>query len=97
MLDSLWSAGHGGYLVGGGVRDALLGRPVSDWDIATDARPEMLLRIFPGSSYQNRFGTVLARDWRSPRSVATIATPTTVDPTASRSARTSSRISPVAT
>ena len=61
MLDTLWRAGHGGYLVGGGVRDALLGMPVSDWDIATDARPERILRVFPGSSYQNRFGTVLAR------------------------------------
>jgi len=61
VLGQLWSAGHGGYLVGGGVRDALLGLPVSDWDIATDARPERILRIFPGSSYQNRFGTVLAR------------------------------------
>jgi tRNA nucleotidyltransferase/poly(A) polymerase len=61
VLETLWSAGHGGYLVGGGVRDALLGRDVSDWDVTTDARPERLLRIFPGSSYQNRFGTVLAR------------------------------------
>ena len=61
VLGTLWSTGHGGYLVGGGVRDALLGRPVSDWDIATDARPRQILRIFPGSSYQNRFGTVLAR------------------------------------
>ncbi len=61
VLESLWEAGHGGYLVGGGVRDALLGLPVNDWDIATDARPEGIMRIFPGSSYQNRFGTVLAR------------------------------------
>ena len=61
MLETLWAAGYGGYLVGGGVRDALLGLSVRDWDITTDARPEKLLRIFPGSSYQNRFGTVLAR------------------------------------
>ncbi len=61
VLDTLWRAGYGAYLVGGSVRDALLGLPVSDWDVATDARPERILRIFPGSSYQNRFGTVLAR------------------------------------
>jgi len=61
VLDRLWSAGHAGYLVGGGVRDALLGLPVTDWDIATDARPERILSVFPGSSYENRFGTVLAR------------------------------------
>jgi tRNA nucleotidyltransferase (CCA-adding enzyme) len=62
VLERLWQAGHGAYLVGGGVRDALLGLPVDDWDVATDARPERILRLFPGSSYQNRFGTVLARD-----------------------------------
>lgn len=61
VLETLWQAGFGGYLVGGGVRDALLGLPVSDWDVATDARPQRILRTFPGSSYQNRFGTVLAR------------------------------------
>ena len=47
--------------MGGGVRDALLGLPVSDWDVATDARPERILKVFPGGTYENRFGTVLAR------------------------------------
>ncbi|MGD8487153.1 MAG: tRNA cytidylyltransferase [Chloroflexota bacterium] len=61
VLETLWSAGHAAFLVGGGVRDALLGLKVLDWDVATDARPERLLQIFPGSSYQNRFGTVLAQ------------------------------------
>jgi tRNA nucleotidyltransferase/poly(A) polymerase len=60
VLERLWQAGHGAYLVGGGVRDALLGLPVSDWDVATDARPERIVEVFPGSTYQNRFGTVLA-------------------------------------
>jgi tRNA nucleotidyltransferase (CCA-adding enzyme) len=36
-----------GYLVGGCVRDLLRGVRVSDWDIATSAKPEELLRIFP--------------------------------------------------
>ncbi len=58
MLQSLWDAGHAAYLVGGGVRDALLGRPVSDWDIATDALPERLIELFPAGGYDNRFGTV---------------------------------------
>ncbi len=62
VLARLWEEGHGAYLVGGAVRDALLGLPVNDWDVATDARPERILRVFPGSSYENRFGTVLARD-----------------------------------
>jgi tRNA nucleotidyltransferase (CCA-adding enzyme) len=59
VLERLWRAGHAAYLVGGAVRDALLGRPSHDWDVATDARPEGILRLFPGSSYENRFGTVL--------------------------------------
>jgi tRNA nucleotidyltransferase/poly(A) polymerase len=58
VLQSLWDAGHAAYLVGGGVRDALLGRPVTDWDVATDALPERLLELFPAGGYDNRFGTV---------------------------------------
>ena len=48
VLATLWQAGHGAYLVGGGVRDALLGIHISDWDVATDARPERILALFPG-------------------------------------------------
>ncbi len=58
VLQSLRDAGHTAYLVGGGVRDALLGRPVTDWDVATDALPERLLSLFPTGGYDNRFGTV---------------------------------------
>lgn len=41
--------GHGkrAWIVGGCVRDALLGRQVADWDLATDARPAELMKIFP--------------------------------------------------
>lgn len=58
ILNRLWDSGHAAYLVGGGVRDALLGRPGKDWDIATDARPERILDLFPAGRYENRFGTV---------------------------------------
>lgn len=63
VIEVLWSAGHGAYLVGGAVRDAILGLPLSESgaDITTDARPERILELFPGSTYQNHFGTVLAR------------------------------------
>lgn len=37
---------HDAYIVGGCVRDALLGRTPNDWDITTDARPEEIKRIF---------------------------------------------------
>ncbi len=39
--------GKRGWIVGGCVRDLLLGRAISDWDVATDARPEEVQRIFP--------------------------------------------------
>ena len=57
-LSRLWDGGHAAYLVGGGVRDELLGRTVTDWDAATDARPERIQELFPGARYENRFGTV---------------------------------------
>jgi tRNA nucleotidyltransferase (CCA-adding enzyme) len=42
----LGQAGRKGWIVGGCVRDLLLGKKVSDWDIATDARPDEMMRLF---------------------------------------------------
>jgi tRNA nucleotidyltransferase (CCA-adding enzyme) len=61
LLGALWAAGQAAYVVGGSLRDVLLDRPAADWDLATDARPERVLAIFPGSVYENRFGTVAIR------------------------------------
>lgn len=61
-LRTLWANGHAALVVGGAVRDALLGLPSTDWDIATDAEPTRLLTIFPAGSYQNQFGTVRVGD-----------------------------------
>jgi tRNA nucleotidyltransferase/poly(A) polymerase len=48
------------WLVGGCVRDLLLGREPKDYDIATDARPEELLRLFPRAQLVGaQFGVVL--------------------------------------
>lgn len=58
VLDRLWSAGHAAYLVGGGVRDQLLGRSVHDDDIATDALPERILGLFPEGRRRGVFGTI---------------------------------------
>lgn len=48
------------YLVGGSVRDFLLNRKkiITDWDIATNAKPEEIQAIFPRSIYDNDFFTV---------------------------------------
>jgi tRNA nucleotidyltransferase (CCA-adding enzyme) len=44
---TLRDRGHRAWVVGGCVRDHLLGRPVADWDVCTTARPKELLRAFP--------------------------------------------------
>ena len=61
VLDRLHASGHAGYVVGGSLRDALLGREPADWDLATDALPERLVKLFHGAVYENRFGTVAIR------------------------------------
>lgn len=45
VLACLTGAGHRAYLVGGCVRNALLGLPVTDLDIATDARPDQVVAL----------------------------------------------------
>ncbi|MEM7020923.1 MAG: polynucleotide adenylyltransferase PcnB [Pseudomonadota bacterium] len=46
VLYRLKDAGYQAYLVGGGVRDALLGRTPKDFDITTDASPEEVKKVF---------------------------------------------------
>jgi poly(A) polymerase len=46
VLYRLKSAGYASYLVGGGVRDLLLGREPKDFDVATDAHPEQVHTLF---------------------------------------------------
>jgi poly(A) polymerase/tRNA nucleotidyltransferase (CCA-adding enzyme) len=57
-LQALEQAGFKAYIVGGSLRDLLLGRTPKDWDITTDARPEEIQKVFPESVYENTFGTV---------------------------------------
>ena len=46
VLETLTDAGHGAYLVGGGVRDLLLGLKPKDFDVATAATPETVRSLF---------------------------------------------------
>ncbi len=46
MLYRLKNAGYAAYLVGGCVRDQLLGREPKDFDVATDAHPEQVRELF---------------------------------------------------
>jgi len=58
IIKALESAGFEAYAVGGCVRDFILGREPSDWDITTNAKPEEIQKIFEKSVYENDFGTV---------------------------------------
>lgn len=49
VLYRLKNAGFGSYLVGGGVRDLLLGREPKDFDVATNATPEQVRELFQRS------------------------------------------------
>jgi poly(A) polymerase len=64
--------GHAAYLVGGCVRDLLLGREPADYDLATDAPPERVLALFPGAQLVGaHFGVVLVREADAQVEVAT--------------------------
>ena len=54
----LHKAGFEAHLVGGCVRDFIVGTEPKDWDIATNALPEDIQKLFPESVYENKFGTV---------------------------------------
>lgn len=62
VLQILHDNGHEAYIVGGAVRDSLLGIPVHDVDIATSAKPEEVMALFPRTfPIGIRHGTVLVR------------------------------------
>lgn len=62
VLETLWGNGHAAYVVGGSLRDVLLGRDPTDWDIATSALPGETVELFaPVAVYENAFGTVAVR------------------------------------
>ncbi|MFA7257361.1 MAG: polynucleotide adenylyltransferase PcnB, partial [Kiritimatiellales bacterium] len=46
VLYGLKDAGYTAYLAGGGVRDLLLGRDPKDFDVATNATPEDVRKVF---------------------------------------------------
>lgn len=59
VTEALEASGFKAFLVGGCVRDLLIGRTPKDWDVATDAKPEEIQGIFGEDSfYENSFGTV---------------------------------------
>ena len=47
ILETLQGAGYEAYVVGGCVRDSILGRTPGDWDITTSASPQQVKALFP--------------------------------------------------
>lgn len=60
VCTTLQRHGHQAFLVGGCVRDLLLGGEPADYDVATDASPDRVLQLFPNSlAVGAQFGVVL--------------------------------------
>ena len=60
VIKALRDSGFQGYLVGGAVRDLKMGKTPKDYDVATDARPEQVLKIFPTADKVGaHFGVVI--------------------------------------
>ena len=75
VVQRLQRAGHVAYWAGGCVRDRLMGRPPKDFDVATSARPEEVLKIYPrGQMVGVAFGVVLVREGGGNKRQVEIAT-----------------------
>jgi putative nucleotidyltransferase with HDIG domain len=58
VTETLEKAGFEAFLVGGCVRDLIIGRAPKDWDVTTNAKPEDIVKLFEKTIYENNFGTV---------------------------------------
>jgi len=58
VAETLEKAGFEAYMVGGCVRDLLIGKTPKDWDFTTDAKPEEIQALFAETYCNNDYGTV---------------------------------------
>jgi len=58
VTETLTKGGYEAHLVGGCVRDLLMGRTSKDWDVTTNATPEQIQGLFEKTVYENTYGTV---------------------------------------
>jgi poly(A) polymerase len=71
-IGTLHKAGYQAYLVGGCVRDLLLGHAPKDFDVSTDAPPDRIMQLFPNSGQVGaHFGVVVVHDEAAHVEVAT--------------------------
>ncbi|HZO81616.1 MAG TPA: CCA tRNA nucleotidyltransferase [Candidatus Binataceae bacterium] len=72
IIARLRERGFNAYLAGGCVRDRVLGVPAQDYDIATDARPEVVQELFDNTvAVGARFGVIMVVDGDDSFEVAT--------------------------
>jgi len=75
IIERLRRAGHQAWLVGGCVRDLLLGREPEDYDVATDAPPDEVRALFGNARLVGaHFGVVLVAQGEAEVEVATLRT-----------------------
>jgi poly(A) polymerase/tRNA nucleotidyltransferase (CCA-adding enzyme) len=58
VIAVLQDASYEAYLVGGCVRDLVMGVKPKDYDVTTNATPEQIIALFPKTFYENSYGTV---------------------------------------
>jgi len=58
VTDTLKKANFEAFVVGGCVRDLIIGKEPKDWDITTNAKPDEIINLFEKTVYENKFGTV---------------------------------------
>ena len=77
VLDVLCSGGYGAWIVGGAVRDSILGKVPSEFDICTDATPEQVIESFEETIPTGiKFGTITVKSGDSQYEVTTLRTET---------------------
>ncbi len=75
IVETLQQAGHIAYFAGGCVRDLVMGRPPHDFDVATSARPEQVVKLFRRTRQVGAaFGVVLVNVKKLAVEVATFRT-----------------------
>jgi tRNA nucleotidyltransferase/poly(A) polymerase len=77
VLDVLCSGGYGAWIVGGAVRDCILGKTPTEFDICTDATPEQVIDSFEETIPTGiKFGTITVKSGNSQYEVTTLRTET---------------------
>jgi tRNA nucleotidyltransferase (CCA-adding enzyme) len=73
VLDVLCAGGYGAWVVGGSVRDCILGKIPTDYDICTDATPKQVIESFDETiPTGERFGTITVKSGKSMFEVTTL-------------------------